>query len=100
MPKSNDLTDKRVLRTKRDIERALLRLMRERDFEKITIEQILESAEYSKAAFYSHYRNKADCFRSIIDQESQSLASCYYISRVKMLITNMGGGGGAVLCAA
>lgn len=52
--------DPRVKRTKRSFEEALLSLLEDYDFEKITVRQISEKAGLNRATFYLHYFDKED----------------------------------------
>jgi AcrR family transcriptional regulator len=61
--------DKRVRRTKYEIENALLRLMEKNKYQKITICQILNESGYSRTAFYAHYRDKDDCLKSFLNNQ-------------------------------
>ena len=56
----SDWVDKRELKTKRSIKNAFLKLRSQKDIEQITIKEIAEQAEISKATFYLHYRDIYD----------------------------------------
>ena len=56
--------DPRVQRSVRALGSALVALMHERDFDRITVQDILDRAGVGRATFYSHYRNKDDVLYS------------------------------------
>jgi len=52
--------DRRVMRTRQSIRNALIELMLEKPYEKITIQEIIDRANVGRATFYNHYRDKDD----------------------------------------
>lgn len=60
-------TDRRVLRTRDTLGDALIELIREKPFEEITVQQILERAGVGRSTFYAHYRDKDDLFLSDVE---------------------------------
>jgi AcrR family transcriptional regulator len=50
--------DRRVRRTKRDLHNALIELMTERGYDKLSIKDILDRADVSRSTFYAHFRDK------------------------------------------
>ena len=56
--------DPRVARTTHALGRALIELIQERDYDEITVQQILDRAQVGRATFYAHYRNKDDALHS------------------------------------
>ncbi len=57
-------TDPRVRRSVHALGTALVELMHERDFDRITVQDILDHAGVGRATFYAHYRNKDDVLYS------------------------------------
>ena len=55
---TNTRPDRRVSRTKRALHEALVTLIRERDYEDISVQQILDRADVGRSTFYTHYRDK------------------------------------------
>lgn len=51
-------SDPRVKRTKKYIQKAFTDLLAEKDFEDISIQDIMERAELNRATFYNHYQDK------------------------------------------
>ncbi len=60
--------DKRVIKTRRNIEEAFLLLLEEMPFEEITVKAIVERAITVKGTFYNHYNDKYDLARTLIDR--------------------------------
>lgn len=56
--------DPRVVRTTHALGRALIELIRERNFDDIIVQNILDRAGVARATFYAHYRNKEDVLHS------------------------------------
>lgn len=50
--------DRRVERTKRLLREALHDLLRERSYDQITVQHILDRADVGRSTFYAHFRNK------------------------------------------
>lgn len=57
---SQSKPDRRVLRTRQSMRDALIELMLEKPYEKITIQEIIDRANVGRATFYNHYRDKDD----------------------------------------
>jgi AcrR family transcriptional regulator len=67
--------DRRVRRTRRALQDALLALMTEKGYEAVTVQDIIDRADVGRSTFYTHYTYKddllLDCFadlRSIVEQ--------------------------------
>jgi len=54
----NDNNDRRTLRTREMIHEALLSLMLEKPYNKITVQHIIDRANIGRSTFYSHYETK------------------------------------------
>jgi AcrR family transcriptional regulator len=52
--------DRRSVKTKKLLENALIKLMIEKGFDKITIKDITEEADINRGTFYLHYKDKYD----------------------------------------
>jgi AcrR family transcriptional regulator len=64
-------TDRRVRRTTAAIQSAFLKLIFEKDINKITVKELCEQADINKSTFYLHYRDIYD----LAEQFKQSLAA-------------------------
>lgn len=63
----NRKADRRVQRTQRLLEQALLALIKEKPFESISVQEIIDRANVGRATFYEHYDNKEDLLQSGFD---------------------------------
>ena len=57
---SQENIDRRVKRTQQSLRDALIELMLEKAYEKITIQEIIDRANVGRATFYNHYQDKDD----------------------------------------
>jgi AcrR family transcriptional regulator len=56
--------DRRVERTERLLRGALVALIREKGFEALTVQEIIDRADVGRATFYAHFDNKDDLLAS------------------------------------
>jgi AcrR family transcriptional regulator len=65
-------TDRRVIRTRRQLRDALLSLILEKGYDSVTIEEITDRADVGRTTFYLHYRDKEEllleCINGAIDE--------------------------------
>jgi AcrR family transcriptional regulator len=61
-----DTPDRRVIRTKKRIKQALLRLAIYKGYENITIQQIADAADIGHRTFYRHYENKDELLFKVL----------------------------------
>lgn len=66
-PKAHRKTDRRILQTRDKLGDALIALMHEKDFDAITVQDVLDRAGVGRATFYVHYRDKDDLFLSDVE---------------------------------
>jgi len=60
------MEDRRVQRTRKLLEEALLALIEEQGYESITVQQITDRANLGRATFYCHYHDKEDLLRATL----------------------------------
>ena len=60
--------DRRVRHTRETLGDALVNLMREKPFEEITVQHILDRAGVSRSTFYTHFSDKNDLFLSDVEE--------------------------------
>ncbi len=65
--------DRRVQRTQQLLREALFSLIREKGFEALTVQDILDRANVGRATFYTHFDNKEDLLVSGFDELRASL---------------------------
>lgn len=61
--------DRRVRRTQKQIREAFLLLIEEKEYDQITVTDIINKADYNRTTFYRHYYDKDDLANKIIDQQ-------------------------------
>ncbi len=66
--------DRRVVRTRKAIRKAFMRLIQESDYQKITITAIAREADIDRKTFYLHYRSVEDLIDEIIQDEADRIA--------------------------
>src|SRR6201999_2030377 len=79
-----EATDPRILRSRRMLMEALVRLLNKKEFEDISIQEIADEATLNRATFYLHYPDKnallqamtAARFRSLIERRGLSFSNC------------------------
>jgi AcrR family transcriptional regulator len=57
-------SDRRVRRTRRLLREALLALILEKGYDRVTVQDVLERADVGRATFYAHFRDKDDLLLS------------------------------------
>jgi AcrR family transcriptional regulator len=66
--------DRRVMRTQQSLRDALIELMLEKPYEKITIQEIIDRANVGRATFYNHYLDKDDLLLRGVAELAQNQA--------------------------
>jgi AcrR family transcriptional regulator len=56
-------TDRRPQRTKRQLSQALVELVKEKRFDDITVQNVIDRADVGRSTFYTHFRDKEDLFQ-------------------------------------
>lgn len=67
--------DRRILRTRDRLGDALIALMHEKQFEDITVQDVLDRAGVGRSTFYVHYSDKDDLFVSDMEDFLDNVAS-------------------------
>ncbi|MDM8214171.1 TetR/AcrR family transcriptional regulator [Enterococcus hirae] len=60
-------TDLRVLRTKKMIMEAFIKLVEEKGLDQVTVQDIASQAMINRATFYAHYKDKQDLYDQIFE---------------------------------
>jgi AcrR family transcriptional regulator len=68
--------DPRIRRTRQLLQDALKRLLEEKEFDKITIQDITEAATLNRATFYAHYPDKFALLEELIRVSFLQLLEC------------------------
>lgn len=61
-------TDRRVQRTRQLLRTALMSLIKEKGFEALSVQEIIDRANVGRATFYAHFDNKEDLLVSGLDE--------------------------------
>lgn len=61
-------TDLRVIKTRRNIQQTFIFLLQQKNFERITVQNILDSALINRTTFYKHYEDKYDLADRMIEE--------------------------------
>ena len=64
---SKDL-DRRVQRTRKLLQDALIELVSEKGYEEVSIREILDQANVGRSTFYAHFQDKDELLHSILDR--------------------------------
>src|SRR5277367_2390431 len=81
----NATTDPRILRSRRMLMDSLERLLKKKDFEDISVQEIADDATLNRATFYLHYPDKNALlqamtsvrFRDLIERRSITFTDCH-----------------------
>ena len=66
-------SDRRVQRTRQLLKEALVSLILEKGYQKITVQDIIDRANVGRSTFYAHYRDKDDLLLSGFDELAHDL---------------------------
>ena len=70
--------DRRVQRSKQFMYSALMNLVAEKPFEKITVQDILDRANVGRTTFYAHFQSKEDLFLSSHEQIINAISRSFF----------------------
>ena len=59
-----DRLDRRVRRTRHALQHAMVDLVLEKGYERVSVADVTERADVGRSTFYAHYRDKEDLFLS------------------------------------
>src|SRR4249920_1876063 len=74
VPLSKKKLDARVRKTRDALGDALVELMQEKQFDSITVQDVLDRAHVGRSTFYSHYSDKDDLQMSDADEFFEGLS--------------------------
>ena len=60
--------DRRVRRTRKQLEEALIRLLQKKDIQRITVSELAAEADITRATFYQHYQDPYDMLKNMQDE--------------------------------
>lgn len=59
--------DRRIRRTRKQLEEALIRLLEKKSIQKITVRELADEADITRATFYQHYRDPYEMLKNMQD---------------------------------
>jgi AcrR family transcriptional regulator len=62
------VTDRRVQKTRKLLQEALIELVAEKGYESVTIQEILDKANVGRSTFYAHFQDKEQLLHSILER--------------------------------
>ncbi|OMF61298.1 TetR/AcrR family transcriptional regulator [Paenibacillus sp. FSL R5-0766] len=71
-----DKVDLRILKTRKAIKEAFLRLVQTKGYERITVQDIAEEAMINRNTFYLHYVDKPQFMEKLFQENVESLNAC------------------------
>lgn len=71
--------DRRSQRSQQLLHRALMELMVEKRYDKITVQEIIDRANVGRSTFYAHFRDKEDLLVSNFDQMLQHFSAHWFV---------------------
>ena len=93
--------DLRVIKTKKALFEALIKLTKEEEFENIKIQDICNKALINRSTFYSHYSDKYDLLSDFLDTLKNNLSNelsknkniintkAYYLEMIKIILNHI-----------
>ena len=93
--------DLRIIKTRQNLFRTLISLMKDKSFEEIKVSDICSNSLINRSTFYSHFEDKYDLLSSLIEELKQSLqkeleknknissSKDYYMEIIKLLLNHM-----------
>lgn len=69
--------DRRILRSKNGLKKALLELMAQKPFSSITITEIVKCADFNRGTFYAHYEDKEALLEDIMNDLLKDMVTAF-----------------------
>ena len=60
--------DRRIQRTRQLLDNALIELILEKEYDKITVQNIIDQANVGRSTFYAHYLDKDDLLEKSMER--------------------------------
>ena len=65
--------DRRIRRTRRQLHNALYSLIQEQNYDTITVSDVVDTADISRATFYLHYKDKDELLLHSLESLAETL---------------------------
>ena len=72
---NDEKVDRRIRRTRDRLGDAVIELVKEKGFEAVTVQDVLDRAQVGRSTFYAHYRDKDDLFFSDLEEFLEAMGS-------------------------
>lgn len=82
--------DRRVRRTKRLLKNAFIELMNDKNYEEISVTDIVTLADYNRTTFYRHYGNKDEFVKTVINNQANMLVKAFRLPYKKHNYIHLG----------
>lgn len=73
------IEDKRIKKTKRNLRDTLIKMLKERPFEQITVTELCKEAETSRITFYAHYNDKYELVDDVYNDMMKLVIENYWV---------------------
>lgn len=77
---ATEATDPRILRSRRMLMESLERLLKKKEFEDISVQEIADESTLNRATFYLHYPDKGALLQAMTESRFRELIECRGIS--------------------
>ena len=67
--------DRRILRTRKKLKKALIELMEVKELQQLTITEVTKHADCNRVTFYSHYKDLNELLAAVIEEHLDGLVS-------------------------
>lgn len=81
--------DPRIMKTKQQLKRALIKLLSKQSTQSLSIQQITETAEITRGTFYLHYHDKQDFIQTIVNDFVTDFFQCALVDAKSSLNEKM-----------
>lgn len=79
----NKGTDRRIVKTRHALHRAMIRLLHTNRLEDMTVTMLCKEADISRSAFYDHYSVPEDCFNEIVEEMNDEIINKFLQNEYK-----------------
>ncbi|MCT1902647.1 TetR/AcrR family transcriptional regulator [Oceanobacillus sojae] len=81
--------DRRISKSKTAMRNALIQLIEEKEFNKITVTDIVERADLNRGTFYKHYKSQTDILLELTEDIMEDLIQSYRMPYKEQRIFNL-----------
>jgi AcrR family transcriptional regulator len=74
--------DRRVRRTQKSLHEAVISLLLEKNYDAITVQEVLDRADVGRSTFYAHFQSKDELLMSGMDGLRSTLHAAIHLGRM------------------